>query len=65
MNYLSCMEGANRRHIRAGRPRMLGIRVVSLAIIFEPAALTLNAADTCKITCIVSCRNTEIPVIVY
>ena len=46
--YLICMDGAHSRHIRAGRPCIFGIRVVSLAMILFPAGLTLWLADTCN-----------------
>ena len=36
----SWMLGAKRRHMMAGRPRMFGMRVVSLAMTREPSELT-------------------------
>lgn len=43
---LTWTEGEKRRHMSAGRPWMLGIRVVSLAITLLPAELHAIVADT-------------------
>ena len=51
--YLSSAEGANKRHSKYGKPRMLGIRVVSLARVADPDGLRATLAATIIFSCLI------------